>query len=95
MLRLESSPVSNSFKYRDRVTIIGDILESVRNSGKGRKKTQIMQSANLNYLQTKKYLNYLIDYGFLDVTEKGSYVITRKGSRFLHLIAVQTIHNFT
>jgi len=72
------------FKYRDRVSIISDILKAVKDSpGKGKRKTQIMQSANLNYLQMKKYLNYLLNCGFLVVTEKETYVVTAEGSRFL------------
>ena len=90
-MRLGDDIISNlklftPFKYRDRVAIIGDILESVKNSPrKERRKTQIMQSANLNYFQIKKYLNYLLDYGFLLRTEKETYVMTEKGSRFLRL----------
>ena len=83
MTSLKSYPVSSLFKYRDRVTIIRDILKTVRNSRYGRRKTQIMQSANLNYFQTKKYLRYLIERGFLVVTEGQKYIITAKGSRFL------------
>jgi len=86
MLRSKSSPISYTFKYRNSVAIIGDILASVKNSMGGRKKTQIMQSANLNYILTEKYLNYLLNYGFLVVKERGMYVITEKGSRFLQLV---------
>jgi len=93
MLRAESSIVSHTFKYRDRIAIIGDILKTVKNSREGRKKTQIMQSANLNYVQTKKYINYLIDCGFLVVTQREMYVITKEGTRFLQLVEVQRIHS--
>lgn len=93
MLRSKSFPISHAFKYRDRVAIIGDILKTVKNSKEGRRKTQIMQSANLNYIQTKKYLNYLLSWGFLVVTERETYVITKEGSRFLQLVEVQRIHS--
>jgi len=96
LLWVNLSPFSsflNAFKYRDRTTIIGDILRSVRKSRDGRKKTQIMQSAKLNYVQTKKYLNYLLNYGFLVVTEKETYVITEKGSKFLQLLEIQQLRN--
>lgn len=93
MSELKTSPVSHVFKYRDRVTIVSDILQSVRTSKEGRKKTQIMQSANLNYAQTKKYLNYLTDCGFLKVTDRQIYVITGKGSEFLLIAQMQEIHN--
>ena len=93
MLRLKYSPVSHVFKYRDRVTIIFDILDTVKKSREGKRKTQIMQSANLNYAQTKKYLNYLTDCGFLVVTERQTYIITNEGSRFLQFVALQKIPN--
>ena len=89
MLRLESSSVSPVFKYRDRVTIILDILTTVRNSGKGRRKTQIMQSANLNYTQANKYLRYLSNQGFITIMERSKYFITDKGSKFLQLAEIQ------
>ena len=91
VLRSKSLPISHTFKYRDRVSIIGDILTTVKNSRKGRRKTQIMQSANLNYNQTKKYLDYLLDCGYLVVAEKEKYRITNEGSRFLQLVYLQRI----
>jgi len=91
MLRLESSPVSRVFKYRDRTTIMIDILDAVRNSRKEKKKTHIMQSVKMNHLQTEKYLNYLIGCGYLMVTEKNTYSITKEGSRFLQLIETQKV----
>jgi len=93
MLDLKPYPVSHAFKYRGRVTIIFDILRSVKNSRGGKRKTQIMQSANLNYAQTKKYLNYLTDCGFLMITDRQIYVITSKGSEFILLAQMQKIHN--
>jgi len=91
MLRSKWLPISRTFKYRDRVSIISDILTTVKNSRKGRRKTQIMQSANLNYTQTKKYLGYLLTCGYLVVTEKETYAITNEGSRFLQLVDLQRI----
>lgn len=83
--------VLRAFKYRDRLTIMSDILKSVKNSREGRKKTQIMNCAHLNYVQTKKYLNYMHNCGFLVVTQRETYVITEKGSRFLQLTEIQKI----
>ena len=54
-----------AFKYKDRVSIMNAIPRSIRGPREGRKKTQIMQSANLDYIQTKKYLNYMLYCGFL------------------------------
>jgi predicted transcriptional regulator len=95
MLRSKSLPISHTFKYRDRVSIISDILTTVKNSRKGRRKTQIMQSANLNYNQTRKYLDYLLTCGYLVVTEKETYLITNEGSRFLQLFDLQRIRMVT
>lgn len=89
MLRLKSSLISHPFKNRDRVTIIGDILEIVKDSRDGSRKTYIMQNAKLNYIQMMKYLNYLLNCGLLAVTERKTYVITEKGSRFMQLIEIQ------
>jgi predicted transcriptional regulator len=91
MLRSKSLPISHTFKYRDRVSIMSDILTAVKNSRKGRRKTQIMQSANLNYTQTKKYLDYLLTCGYIVVTEKETYAITNEGSLFLQLVDLQKI----
>jgi len=70
---------------------MSDILTTVKKSRKGRRKTQIMQSANLNYTQTKKYLDYLLTCGYLVFTEKETYAITHEGSRFLQLFDLQKI----
>jgi predicted transcriptional regulator len=83
----------NAFKYRDRATIMSDILKSVRGTNDGRKLTQIMQTANLNYTQTKKYLSYLNNCGYLVVTERETYVITERGSKFLQMIEFQMMHS--
>lgn len=87
----ELPQIIHSFKYRDRGGIVCDILSACRNSRDGRKKTQIMQSANLNYIQTKKYLNFMINCGYLSVTQKETYMITPKGSKYLQMIQVEEI----
>lgn len=81
--------IFNAFKYRDRSTIVTDILKSVRSS-RGLKKTQIMQSARLNHIQTEKYLTYMIGCGFL-ISEKRTYVVTQKGSKYLQIVEMQTM----
>ena len=83
---------TNSFKYRDRFTIVLDILKSIKKSREGLRKTQIMEKARLNYVQTKKYLNYLLSMGYIAVTEKNTYVITESGARLLALREIQQIH---
>jgi predicted transcriptional regulator len=86
------SQILRAFKYRDRTTIINDLLKTIKYKREVRK-TQIMQSANLNYIQTKKYLNYLMGCGLVIVTEKDTYMITEKGSKYLLLTEIQRISN--
>jgi len=50
-----------------------------------------MEKARLNYIQTKKYLNYLLSVGYIAVTEKNTYVITESGARLLALREIQQI----
>ncbi|MEM3641046.1 MAG: winged helix-turn-helix domain-containing protein [Candidatus Bathyarchaeia archaeon] len=85
--------IPRTFKYRDRMTIIGEILKNISKSNKGLKKTQIMQSANLNYVQTKKYLNYLNGMGLIVYTERKTYLLTEKGTKFLLLMEMQMMHS--
>jgi len=91
MLRLKPSPVSHVFKYRDRTTIMIDILDTVKSSMGGKKKSHILQSARLNHLQTEKYLDYLVGCGYLVVTNKKTYVMTKDGFQFLQLIEMQKV----
>ena len=94
LLRLDNYPVqqvTSSFKYRDRMAIIGDILKSVNGKRRGRLKTQIMQSANLNYTQTTKYLSYLMGCGLIEVNDGTVYTITSKGYEFLQLVEIQKL----
>ena len=86
------SQILRAFKYRDRTTIINDLLKTIKYKREVRK-TQIMQSANLNYIQTKQYLNYLMGCGLVIVTEKDTYMITEKGSKYLLLTEIQRISN--
>ena len=69
---------------------MGDILKAVKKKREA-KTTQIMELAKLNYIQTKKYLNYMLSYGLVAITERQTYIITEKGNRFLHLVEIQKI----
>jgi len=80
-----------TFKYRDRAGIISDILTAINNSRSGRKKTQIMQSANLNHFQTTKYLDYMTNCGYIVATLDATYILTDKGARFLQLGETQEL----
>ena len=50
----------SSFKYRDRATIIGDILDTIYRDPRGKTKTSIMRATNLNFDQANKYLDTLM-----------------------------------
>lgn len=71
------------FKKRDRATIIADILKSVSFTPKGRRKTNIMQSANLSSTQVNKYLDLLMRNGYV-IVDGYLYRPTSRGLRFLH-----------
>jgi len=88
----ELAQIIRSFKYRDRGGIVCDILATCGKAREGRKKTQIMQSANLNYIQTKKYLGFMINCGYISFTQKETYVVTHKGSKYLQMMQVGEIN---
>ena len=77
------------FKYRDRGTIIGDILDTIYRDPKGKTKTSIMRGANLNFKQVNKYLDFLVLCDAVRATsplrsqELARYRLTQKGLRFL------------
>lgn len=83
--------ILNAFKYRDRMAIISDILKTLKDSRGGKKKTQIMQSANLNYIQLDKYMRCLLHCGFLRFSDNGKIDITDEGAKFLLFLEVQRI----
>lgn len=58
----------SGFKYRDRTSIISDILDSINSDPKGKTKTRIMREANLSLDQVNKYLNHLVVSGAIRVT---------------------------
>ena len=75
----------SSFKYRDRATIIGDILDTIYRDPKGKTKTALMRSTNLNFDQANKYLNSLILCDIVKATdplrsqEAARYRLTERG----------------
>jgi predicted transcriptional regulator len=58
------------------------ILETLKNKHEGRRKTNIMQSANLSTDQVKKYLELLYLNGMVKKIGD-SYQLTRRGWEFL------------
>jgi len=79
----------SNFKYRDRATIIGDILDTIYRDPKGKTKTSIMRSTNLNFDQANKYLSSLILCDIVRATdplrsqEAARYRLTSKGVNLL------------
>ena len=68
-------------KYRNRLQIIAEILKIV--SFKAARKTHIMYKANLSYHLLCKYLNEVLECGFVQVDRNRCYVASPKGKRFL------------
>jgi predicted transcriptional regulator len=66
-------------KNRDRVSIVGDILETVCS---GAKKTHIMFSVGLSFSLLNKYLDLVIKAGFVRL-EGSIYFLTEHGKEFL------------
>jgi predicted transcriptional regulator len=70
------------FAKRDRVSICVSILETLKNKHEGKRKTNIMQSANLSTEQVSKYLELLYLNGMVKV-DGNIYQLTRRGWEFL------------
>ena len=74
-----------STSKRDSITILADILRSLKDSKKARKMS-IVYKSNLNFIRIGKYLDILITTGMVEATtEKQSrlYNITERGREFL------------
>ena len=90
----------SGFKYRDRTSIISDILDSINSDPKGKAKTRIMRDANLSLKQVDTYLLHLTISGLIKasdpiesqeiaryrLTEKG-FLMARDAARWRYLIA--------
>ncbi len=69
--------------YRDRFTIIADILEAV---SKNAKKTQIMYQANLSYSVLQKYLAEITNASLIHYSsEQHCYSLTERGLGFIEI----------
>ena len=79
----------SKFKYRDRATIVAEILDTIYRDPKGKTKTGIMRAANLNFAQANQYLNHLLLCDIVKASdplrsqEAARYRLTEKGCRFL------------
>jgi predicted transcriptional regulator len=67
-------------KYRTKLQIIAEILETVKG---GAKKTHIMYRANLSYKLLCKYLDEVLDCELVQVNSDDSYAVAPKGQEFL------------
>jgi len=73
----------NSWKHRDRLCIMAEILEIAMN---GALKTPIMYKTNLSFAQLNKYLPLLLEIGLLKNVNNGRktvYKTTAKGLQYL------------
>lgn len=73
-------------KKRNRLEIIKDILEVIRNKNGKIKPTHILYKSNLSYLMMEEYLQELIEKGFIieeKTKESKTYRITEKGISYL------------
>lgn len=82
-------------KKRERLDVIKDILNSIRNNRKI-KPTRLLYASNLSPQMFKEYINELIGKGFIkldvDEKEKKTFSLTNKGNNFLEEYRV--IENF-
>ena len=74
-------------RRRSNIEIIADMLR-VGENGAG--KTEIMYSANMSYIQLQKYLDYLVNQGFVNKVDMDNtmvaYQVTDSGLRLLKAI---------
>jgi predicted transcriptional regulator len=70
-------------KHRSKLNILANVLAVVRDNN-GAKKTQIMYQAYLSYSLLVRYLNAVMEAGFVKCTEKNYYILTSRGKIFLN-----------
>ena len=86
-------------KKRERLEVIFDILNAIRESNNNIKPTRLLYSSNLSPQMFRDYINELVNKGFIAETEnKGRkiYSLTDKGFKFLekYIIMIEFIENF-
>ena len=71
---------------RDQLTIISDLLEIVKQP---QRLTHILYKSNMSYGQLSKYLDELIQLGFIETKTKPyrAFVITEKGKQFNEMLS--------
>jgi len=73
----------NTFKHRDHLYIIADILKVTR---RGTTKTEIMYKAGLSFAQLKRFLSLLVKLELVEAATRNGkpiYRTTSKGTRYL------------
>lgn len=71
---------------RDRMAIFAEILRTTKDSRRGKRKTEIMRSVNLNYHQANKYLHWLLVNGLLHLDSEDRYKTTKKGLELIETL---------
>ena len=75
-------------RKRDRLEIIFDILDVIRQKGDGIKPTHILYKSNLSHQMLTEYLGELIEKNFIveNINKKGKkgYSLTEKGFNYLN-----------
>ena len=67
-------------RYRCSADIIAKILDAALS---GETKTKIMMTAHLNYLQSTRYIPYILSERLLEKRPDSTYATTEKGREFL------------
>ncbi|MCS7365521.1 MAG: hypothetical protein NDF54_08805 [archaeon GB-1867-035] len=73
-------------RYRSRLQIMADIVETIKKEGGKSGVTRILYGANLSYDRLMKYLRELVEAGLIKEikeNEKTLYVLTIKGDNFI------------
>lgn len=74
-------------KKRDRLQVINDILETIRDKGEKTKPTHILYKSNLSHQMMQEYLKELIDKGLVienSIGRSKTYKLTDKGYEYIN-----------
>lgn len=79
--RPEMNAITSSRKKRNKEEILASILDTAK---LGATKTRIMYESFLSFSQLRRYLEYAVETGLLDLNlESKKYITTRKGTEYL------------
>lgn len=71
-------------KYRSRLEILASMLEAVKDNGTAR--YSLMKHTSINFVQLKRYLEYLIDVGFIEADVKDGRALYRASEQGLDFL---------